>query len=175
MELLQNDIVRLRAVEPEDLEVLYRWENNPAWWNLGNTLVPYSRYHLKEYIAESHRDIFELKQLRLMIDLRTTGVTVGMVDLYDFDPFHRRAGVGILIDPHYQKRGLGRESLSLLSGYAFSFLKLHQLFVHIPVGNEASKALFAGCGFRTTGLLRDWITVGDGRSDVLVMQRINEK
>ena len=62
MNLLQNNVVRLRAPEPEDLELLYSWENNPEWWELGNTLAPYSRYLLKEYIAESHRDIFDLKQ-----------------------------------------------------------------------------------------------------------------
>ena len=84
MNLLQNKTVCLRAPEPEDLELLYSWENNPEWWEIGNTLAPYSRYLLKEYIAESHRGIFDLKQLRLMIDLCSTGATVGMLDLYDF-------------------------------------------------------------------------------------------
>ena len=73
MNLLQNKTVCLRAPEPEDLELLYSWENNPEWWEIGNTLAPYSRYLLKEYIAESHRGIFDLKQLRLMIDLCSTG------------------------------------------------------------------------------------------------------
>ena len=154
MNLLQNKTVCLRAPEPEDLELLYSWENNPEWWEIGNTLAPYSRYLLKEYIAESHRGIF---------------------DLYDFDPHHRRAGVGILVDPLYQKNGLATEALELLAEYAFSYLKLHQLFVHIPIGNEPSKALFARCGFTVTGILTDWITTKDGYSDVLTMQKINER
>lgn len=173
MEILQNDTVRLRALEPEDLELLYRWENNPEWWGLGSTLSPYSRYILKEYIAESHRDIYDLKQLRLMVDLRSTGATIGMIDLYDFDPHHRRAGMGILVDPLYQKNGFATIALDLLLGYAFSFLKLHQLYVHIPLANEASKALFTRSGFTVTGILTDWITAEAGYSDVLVMQRIN--
>lgn len=172
-ELLQNETVCLRAPEPEDLELLYAWENNSEWWKSGNTLVPYSRYLLKRYIAESHRDLFDLKQLRLMIDLCSTGITVGMLDLYDFEPHHRRAGVGILVDPLYQKNGVATMALNLLVEYAFSFLKLHQLFAHIPVGNEPSKALFARCGFVVTGVLKDWITAEEGYSDVLVMQRIN--
>lgn len=172
MELLQNNRICLRAPEPEDLELLYRWENNPAWWGLGNTLAPYSRYQLKAYIAESHRDIFELKQLRLMVVVCSTAETVGMVDLYDFDPHHGRAGIGILIDPRYQQQGLGREALALLEEYAFSFLRLHQLFVHIPAVNTASKALFAACSFVQTGVLTDWITSEEGYSDVLVMQKI---
>ena len=174
MELLSNETISLRAPEPEDLELLYHWENKPEWWGLGNTLAPYSRYLLKEYIAESHRDLYDLKQLRLMIDYRPTGATVGMLDLYDFEPHHRRAGVGILIDPVYQKNGLATEALGLLIRYAFSFLKLRQLYVHIPVGNEASKTLFTRCGFTVTGILTDWIATEDGYSDVLVMQRINK-
>ena len=74
-EWLRGETVRLRALEPEDLELLYRWENNPAWWDVGNTLAPYSRYLLKQYIAESHRDIFELKQQRFMVDYLPEGVS----------------------------------------------------------------------------------------------------
>lgn len=171
--LLQNETIRLRALEPEDLELLYRWENDPEWWKYGNTLAPYSRYQLKAYIAESHRDLFDVKQLRLMIDQRSTGQTVGMVDLYDFDPHHRRAGIGILVDPSYQKQGLATNAIELLCRYAFSFLKLHQLYVHVSVDNEASLALFTRCGFSKTSLLKDWVATESGYSDVWVMQRIH--
>ena len=172
-EWLRGETVRLRALEPEDLELLYRWENNPVWWDVGNTLAPYSRYLLKQYIAESHRDIFELKQQRFMVDYLPEGMaTVGMVDLYDFDPHHRRAGVGILVDPAYQRRGIGREALDVLMQYAFAFLKLHQLYVHVSVQNEASSRLFSRCGFKTTGRLTDWLQNQTGYMDVYVMQRV---
>lgn len=172
MGYLISENIRLRALEPEDLELLYRWENDPELWRVGNTLSPYSRYILKEYITESHRDLFDLKQLRLMVELRSTGAAIGMVDLFDFEPHHRRAGVGILLDPLYQGNGLATEALGLLVDYAFSFLKLHQLYVHIPVMNEPSKALFTRCQFTITGILTDWIALPEGYSDVLVMQRL---
>lgn len=174
MKYLQNDRITLRAPEPEDLELLYQWENNPEWWNLGSTLVPFSRYQLKSYIAEAHRDIFDIKQLRLMVDSIEEGKTVGMVDLYDFDPHHQRAGVGVLIDSIYQKKGFGSGTLTLLVTYAFSFLKLHQLYAHISVENEASKKLFTRCNFVQTGVLKDWITTTNGYVDVITMQRLNE-
>ena len=173
MAQLENETIRLRALEPEDLELLYRWENNPELWSLGNTMSPYSRYILKEYIRESHRDIFEVKQLRLMIELCSTGAAIGTVDLYDFEPHHRRAGVGILIDSLYQRNGFAAQAMCVLMDYAFKYLKLYQLYVHIPIGNEPSKALFTRCGFTVTGILTDWITTKDGYSDVLTMQRIN--
>ena len=65
--LLENGNIRLRAVEPEDLDRLYSWENNTRLWDVGNTRNPYSRYILKQYIINSDKDIYENKQLRLMI------------------------------------------------------------------------------------------------------------
>ena len=76
--LLSNDRVRLRALEPEDLELLYRWENDPELWEVGNTLAPYSRYILKEYIAGSDRSIYESRQLRFMIEECDTGTSEGI-------------------------------------------------------------------------------------------------
>lgn len=175
MAQLENETIRLRALEPEDLELLYRWENNPELWSLGNTMSPYSRYILKEYIRESHRDIFEVKQLRLMIELCSTGAAIGTVDLYDFEPHHRRAGVGILIDPLYQRNGFAAQAMCVLMDYAFKYLKLYQLYVHIPIGNEASKALFTRCGFVISGILKDWVMTENGYSDVLIMQKVKAR
>ena len=47
------DNIRLRALEPEDLEWLYSVENDEELWQWGSSNVPYSRYTLKTYIAES--------------------------------------------------------------------------------------------------------------------------
>ena len=149
MALLENEIIRLRALEPEDLELLYRWENNPDLWELGNTMSPYSRYILKEYIRESHRDIFDTRQLRLMIELRSTGAAIGTVDLYDFEPHHRRAGIGILVDPLYQGNGFASEAMHVLMEYAFT-----------------------RCGFVLSGIMKDWVLTEKGYSDVLVMQKV---
>lgn len=172
MALLENETVRLRALEPEDLELLYRWENNPELWKLGSTLSPYSRYILKEYIRESHRDIYDTKQLRFMIELCQSGAAIGTIDLYDFEPHHRRAAVGILLDQPYQGNGFAAQAMSALMDYAFSFLKLHQLYVHIPIDNEPSKTLFARCGFVLSGIMKEWVITEKGFTDVMIMQKV---
>jgi len=170
MALLKNEHITLRALEPEDLMLLYRLENETSLWTVGNSLTPYSQYVLRQYIAESHRDIYELKQLRLIIQINETGKAVGLIDLFDFDPHHRRAGTGILLDPEYQGNGIATEALLLLSEYAFSFLKLHQLYAHVPVENKPSRALYVRCGFTVTGKLTDWLISDEAYQDVLVMQ-----
>ncbi|MDR1201100.1 MAG: GNAT family N-acetyltransferase [Tannerellaceae bacterium] len=170
MALLKNDRIILRALEPEDLDALYKWENDSSIWSSGNTISPYSRYMLKEYISQSHLTIYEQKQLRLMIELRETDEAVGIVDIYDFDLHNKKAGTGILLDPKFRKNGIATEAIKLLTDYAFSFLKIHQLYAYVAVTNKASKALFIRCGFTVSGTLSDWISTGDGFTDVLVLQ-----
>ena len=120
--LLKNKDIVLRAVEPEDLEILYRWENSTVLWYHGNTLAPYSKLVLRQYINDAlEMDIYQSKQLRLMIDLVEEKVTIGTIDLYDIDAHNRRAGIGILIDDDYRRRGFAKQALELMSNYAFDF------------------------------------------------------
>lgn len=174
MALLKNDKILLRALEPEDLDSLYKWENDSSIWSSGNTMSPYSRYVLKEYISQSHLNIYDQKQLRLMVELRETAKAIGIVDIYDFDSHNRKAGVGILLDLEYQRNGIATEAIQLLTDYAFSFLKIHQLYAYIAITNEPSKALFLRCGFTVSGTLCDWISTENGFTDVLVLQRFSK-
>lgn len=175
MSVLENETIRLRALEPEDLDVLYRWENDASLWHLGSTLAPYSRFSLKEYLKDSCLDLFHARQLRLMIVLRSTGESVGTIDLYDFDPMHGRAGVGVLIDNRFRRLGLARQALGLLKEYAFHFLFLKQLYAYIGANNDASLALFKQIGYEEAGLLRSWTKRDGGWEDVYLLQIINQE
>ena len=64
-----SERVRLRAMEPEDLEVMYAMENDSQTWDVTNFTVPYSRFVLKQYIENSECDMFADRQLRMMIIL----------------------------------------------------------------------------------------------------------
>lgn len=172
MTLLKNERVALRAPEPEDLDFFYRWENDTELWKYGAAVSPYSRYALKQYLADATHDIYRQNQLRLMIVENAGGSVAGTVDLYDFDPHHNRAGVGILVDREFRRKGVGSAALDSMAEYAFSFLHLHQLFAHVPVLNTPSLALFEKNGFVAAGLLRDWLCTDEGYADVCVMQRV---
>jgi len=174
MKLLENDNIRLRALEPGDLPLLYKWENDSSLWEFGSTLSPYSKSTLEEYIRDSRLDIYTARQLRLMIELKHEGnATIGTIDLYDFDPHHNRAGIGILIDPAYQKRGFAAEALGLMEEYAFSFLLMHQLYAYVPNTNTTSLSLFRRAGYQPAGVLKKWLVViGGHRDDVTVLQKL---
>ena len=123
--------ITLRALEPEDIELLYRWENNLEIWEVSNTKTPFSKYILAQYLKESAKDIYELKQFRMVIQDENTE-PLGTVDLFDFEPYHLRAGVGILIhNKNDRKKGYATDTLMALSNYALNVLGLKQLYANI--------------------------------------------
>jgi diamine N-acetyltransferase len=146
--MIKGKKITLRALELADAELLYQWENDMTLWHLSNTLTPFSKFTLEQYILNAHQDIFTIKQLRLMIDLVEENKTIGSIDLFDFDPNHRRAGLGILILRDYRGKGYASEALDLMIDYGFQTLKLHQLFCNIGVSNKESLNLFTKKKFR---------------------------
>ena len=174
MACLENKFIKLRALEPEDLDILYKWENDADLWKYGATVAPYSKFALKEYIAGSQLDIFQSKQLRLMIVWKENNEQAGTIDMYDFDLINLRAGIGILIDTAYRRKQIGLQALELIKEYAFDFLFLKQLYAHIPKRNEISLRLFSKAGYSNTVCLKEWNKTSEGFDDVYVMQLIND-
>lgn len=174
--MLKYDKVILRALEPEDLEILYQWENDTEYWTISNTLVPYSKYTLRQFINESSKSIYETCQQRFMIELADEHLTIGAIDIYDFDSYNQRAGIGILIaDKKYRKKGYAFQSLSCLIYYCFDFLHLHQIYCDIMSDNKESIALFTKAGFVMAGTKKDWVKTKDGFVDQYVFQLVNPK
>lgn len=171
-EFLKNDTLHLRALEPEDLEALYKWENDTDVWRYGSAMSPYSKYVLRQYIVDAQTDIFESKQLRFMISLNQENSRIGTIDLYDFDPLNSRCGVGIYIDPEYRKEGFAKQALILLQKYVFNFFNINQLYAFIPTSNKASQKLFKSTGFSKSGILQQWIADDKGYEDVIIMQKL---
>ena len=167
--------ILLRALEPEDLELMYSIENSPEQWMVSNTTAPYSRYFIRHYITHTQSDIHAERQLRLVIEERETGDPVGMIDLFNFDPLHNRAEIGIATLKRYRRRGYASDAVRQLVDYSFLFLHMHQLYVYIPADNPASLRLFKGSGFKRTGRLKDWVRRPDGYVDAVVMQLFAEE
>lgn len=168
--------IKLRALEPEDLELLYNWENNLSYWIISNTVSPFSKYTLKRYVENSHKSIYETGQLRLMIDHITDKVSIGTIDIFDFDPFHKRAGLGILIaNDEYRRKGYATMALTCLVDYCFRTLQLHQLYCNILTNNCESIDLFKKMGFVETGVKLEWIKTSDGYLNEHMFQLINPK
>lgn len=175
---LESSIIKLRAPEQSDIELLYAWENNMEIWKVSNTITPFSRFVLKKYIETAHLDIWDTKQLRLIIEAKDQNSLmfnpVGLIDLFDFDPFHLRAGIGILIaNAEYKQKGYATEALKLMVRYSFDTLQLHQLFCNISSENTISLQLFQNVGFTTIGIKKEWLKSLNGWNDEVMLQMVN--
>ena len=99
--------------------------------------------------------------------------TAGCIDLFEYDPLNRRAGIGILIyGAENRRKGYAREALGILCRYAREQLRLHQLWCTVGAGNAASLALFRQAGFVETGVRRDWLWSPEGFRDEILLQKI---
>lgn len=152
----------LRALEPEDLDWLYTLENDERLWEWGYSNVPYSRFSLKAYIAESRHDLYADGQLRLAVTLVPDGKVCGCVDLTDFSPKHLRAEVGIVLFSDFQGCGYATRVLRMLAAYAKEFLSLHQLYAIVSEKNHRAQRLFERAGYCRAAELPDWLSGGNG-------------
>jgi len=176
--MIKGENITLRAIEPHDIDLMYNWENDISIWPVSGTLTPFSKQTMIDFLENSKEDIYTAKQLRLAVDKNNSPSdsqpTIGYIDLYDFDPFHRRAGVGILIaDKDSRRSGYGLESIELLCEYSFGVLNLHQLFCNVHKNNAPSIQLFTAAGFKNNGELLDWTITNGKWTNVVVMQKIN--
>jgi len=171
MAYLKGKNIVLRALEPEDLDFLFETENNEDFWEISGTTAPFSRFVLKQYIGNAGQSIYEALQQRFVIEANKQ--PVGMIDLFDFNPDHNRAGIGILVLPEFEGSGYAKEALELVIHYSFSKLQLHQLYANITSDNSRSIQLFSKFSFIQIGSKKDWIYTNNTYKDELLFQLIN--
>lgn len=169
---LESERIFLRAVEKEDATKLMVWENNPDYWRVSDTEMPFSMHTIINFV-ERQENFRHIGQQRLMICLKSDNSTIGCIDLYDGSVKHRRAAIGILIaDSMHRNTGYAKEALALLLSYAGNILDLHQLYCYIEVNNQESIALFKSCGFEKSGILKNWKRWNKQWRDVVIFQNI---
>ena len=97
---------------------------------------------------------------------------VGAIDILDFDPQNRRAGVGVIVSPEYRRRGFAADALRCVERYAREVLMLHQLWCSVAEDNKVSLALFDGAGYERCGVRRDWILTPTSAISEILFQKI---
>ena len=171
MQALKGTNILLRAMAPEDIDTLYNWENDTNVWHISNTVAPFSRYVVEQYVF-SMQDIYTAKRLRLMIEADKK--PIGCIDIFDFDPTNKKAGIGILIADEMQNKGYASDALQTLIKYCFNALQLHQLYCSILTDNEASLKLFTKYGFTICGTRKDWVIINNVWKDEHFLQLLKQ-
>ena len=175
--ILLKQGIRLRAPEPDDVDFLFDLENDSRLWHISGTQAPFSRFDLEQYVFQSDKDIYSSRQMRFIIEKSSGNVkqTLGTIDIFDFEPKHKRAGIGITLVEDERGKGYALIALKILIGYALDFLKLQQLYCDIEVGNDKSISLFEKAGFSLSGVKKQWLVAGARTSDVNFYQLLKSE
>lgn len=173
--MLENEKLYLRKPEPEDLEFLYTIENNTEFWQVSETKCPYSKWQLKQHIEDSIFDIYTNKELRLIIHSKEKNKSIGIIDLFDFDPCNKRVGIGIIIEKEEQNKKFASQSLLLTINYTFNTLNINQIWCLIGLNNAYSIKLFENFGFLNIGILKEWKCINNVFYDVAMYQLLAQK
>jgi diamine N-acetyltransferase len=169
--MLEGNNIRLRALEPWDVDKILEWENNHKNWRVSNTLVPFSKELITQYVNSS-QDIYSVKQVRFIITTKDNLAPIGSIDLFEFDPKHQRAGVGILIEKEFRGKGYALEALSLLDDYALNVVGIRNLFCNILEDNESSQSLFEKAGYVQVGRKVNWYNDHIDWLDEIMYQKV---
>lgn len=161
--------IKLRAMEPEDLDLLYKIENEDEVWNVCSSNVPYSRYTLFNYIADASNDIYLDGQVRLIIE-NDNQETVGVMDIVNFEPMHQRAELGFIILNEYRGQGYGYSAIRKVLDYTKNTLHLRQVYAFVDVSNTSSLKCLSLVGFQETVILKDWFFHHGKYNDAVIMQ-----
>ncbi|UKN01849.1 GNAT family N-acetyltransferase [Paracrocinitomix mangrovi] len=169
--MLSGNKIRLRAVEPWDVDKILEWENDRKNWRVSNTMVPFSKELIMRYI-ENAQDIYTAKQIRLIMTLQDKLTAVGAIDLFDYEPHHQRAGVGILVEKEYRAQGFASEALEIIEEYALNVIGIRNLYCNILEDNEQSIRLFEKAGYVQVGRKIKWFNDHIDWLDELMYQKV---
>lgn len=167
--MLKSDRLHLRAVEPSDADFMYDVENDSDAWKYSDTVAPISRSLLRDYALNYDADPFRAGQIRLIVSRNDDNLPVGIADLYDINPGHRRAFIGIYIRSCARGSGYGTEAVGLIEKYASDILHLLRLGAKTAADNTNAVRLFEGKGYEKQGVLKDWLLKSDGSHDDLIL------
>ncbi len=158
-----------RGVEPEDVDLLFRIENDWSNWFASETEAPLTRHLLLQYALSYQASPFEEGQLRLIVE-EQPGKPIGIADFYELSRRHSHSYVGIYLIPEKRDNGFGAKIIEGLIYYARNYLQLKQLMARIASFNEAALRCFESCGFVKAGYLKQWYQLPSGMADIVLLQ-----
>lgn len=170
--ILENDTLKLRAVEPEDATIMWEVESDSSQWIQNSMAAPLSSNIIYNYALTYDADPFGAGQLRLILERKSDNSVLGIIDLYDISATHRNAFVAIYVLPEFRRCGYAETAIHLLEEYAFENINLQHLAAKIMEGNDVSVNLFEKCGYTLRGIIPQWFQTGNLRKSISIYSKI---
>jgi RimJ/RimL family protein N-acetyltransferase len=164
----QTERIRLRAIEPADWEVFFRWNQDDEMTRaLDWVWFPQSREAVRRWAEEASLSKPVDDAYHWVIEDRDETV-VGSIATHHCD---RRSGTfayGLNVLPEHRRRGYARDAIEVVLRYFFQELRYQKVTVEVYAFNEASIRLHQQLGFQQEGRLRRMIFTRGRHFDTLV-------
>lgn len=165
--------VKLRALEPEDLDLLYTIENDRDIWDVSETNTPISKFVIRQYLASQPQNALQAGEVRLVIEDTNLSKTVGLIDLTDVSIANRRGEIGIALLKTERGKGYGIAALRSMEVYAKKNLQLRFLYCKVSEKyNPVSKSLFESNGYVKIAVLPQWHYHNEEYEDLILYQKM---
>lgn len=154
----QNDLVRLRAMQPDDWEEDYinMYDSEARRLLQYEIELPPTISNEKEMVEKFSN--FNRKTGRLMFVIETLkGVAVGAVNLNSIDEKNGTFSIGMRIGREYRGKGYGTATMRILLKYAFFERRLNKYYGHCLESNIASKTMLKKLGCSQEGVRKQQV------------------
>lgn len=156
---IQETSLKLRAMEPEDVDFVLECESDPESARWSDYRAPFSRNQLLTYALTYDADPFRSEQIRLIVS-NLDSLQIGIVDLYEISEKDSRAFIGITLHPSQRQKGLALPVIEAVLDYAIHYMGLRTLAAKVSTENSIALHIFEKAGFRKIALLPSWHRLG---------------
>lgn len=150
----QGKQVRLRAIEPEDWETFYAWnQDEDAHRRMYLPTFPTSKEQVRQWAARTATKESADDRFFFVIE-NHAGEVVGSISTHECEPRHGTFSYGLGIRREHYRKGYASEAILLLLRHFFRERRYQKVTPHVYSFNEPSLLLHERLGFQREGQIR---------------------
>jgi RimJ/RimL family protein N-acetyltransferase len=146
-----DGFIRVRAIEPQDLETFRKWINDPETARYLGMSWPISTRDQLDWFERLRKDT-DRKKVAIQLQ---EGELIGLLSLMNMDRINQSVEMGITIGAEHRGKGLASRAVHLGVQILFSQFNFHRIWAEILETNEACLRLFKNAGFDQEGVLKE--------------------
>lgn len=148
--MLQGKLVRLRAVEQDDLPLARAYLQDPEVLAYFGSYAPMSLADEEDWYERDRKD-----PTTITFSIEVEGRYVGGCGLSRINARNGNAEIGIFVgDKSVWNKGVGTEAMSLLISYGFDQVNLHRIYLRVFAENTRAIRVYEKLGFQHEGRFR---------------------
>jgi RimJ/RimL family protein N-acetyltransferase len=169
--VLAGELVTLRAIERDDIEVLHGIDMAYTSWPEIN-YSPYAPKSLDEVLKDYDGDeesSYRGSDAFVPFAIVVGDEVVGTCCFWGIDLHNRRAHLGIGLGEEHRGKGIGTDATRVMLHYAFVDRGFHRVQLEVLATNTAAIRSYEKAGFREDGRMRESAWVRGGFVDEIYM------